>query len=207
LLPPLLLRGCHVDAILPHLLFEPILGHCPQIRPKARRLMRFIQLDKITQFEAGSQLTAVKCLSLAEEYLQDHFPHFPVMPGVLMLEAMFQSSLLLWHKTDDFKYGMIVLKEARNVKFQDFVQPGKKLTITSLLQSVDGDVATFRTEGMLEDRKAVSARLLLKRFNIADEGSDEYSDQQNRNYFKTWFHRLWEPPRKAILSPELQTQL
>lgn len=152
--------------------------------------MRFTQLDKITQFEAGSHLTAVKCLSMAEEYLQDHFPQFPVMPGVLMLEAMFQSSMLLWHKTDNFSYGMVVLKESRNVKFQDFVQPGKRLTITSSLQKVEENAATFKTEGILDDRKAVAARLTLERFNLADRGGDVATDNLNRRYFERWFDKL-----------------
>ena len=46
--------------------------------------MRFWLLDRICSFEAGKQLTAVKNVSLAEEYLADHFPEFPVLPGVFM---------------------------------------------------------------------------------------------------------------------------
>jgi 3-hydroxyacyl-[acyl-carrier-protein] dehydratase len=47
--------------------------------------MRFTLLDRILQLDPGSRIVAVKNLSLAEEYLADHFPRFPVMPGVLML--------------------------------------------------------------------------------------------------------------------------
>ena len=53
--------------------------------------MRFTLIDRITELKPGVSITAVKGLTLAEEYLQDHFPRFPVMPGVLMLEAMFQA--------------------------------------------------------------------------------------------------------------------
>ena len=137
-------------------------------------------------------------MSMAEEYLQDHFPHFPVMPGVLMLEAMFQSSMLLWHKSDKFEYGMIVLQQARNVKFQDFVQPGKRLTITSSMQSVDGDSAMFKTEGSLDDQKAVAARLTLERFNIADRGGDKSADDQNRRFFAQWFDKLAGPNQNGV---------
>ena len=50
--------------------------------------MRFVLIDRIQEIVPGQSLTAVKNLSLAEEYLADHFPGFPVMPGVLMLEGM-----------------------------------------------------------------------------------------------------------------------
>ena len=57
--------------------------------------MRFILVDRISELEAGRRIVAHKALSLAEEYLADHFPKFPVLPGVLMLEAMVQASAWL----------------------------------------------------------------------------------------------------------------
>ncbi|MBQ6157806.1 MAG: hypothetical protein IJJ20_02205 [Thermoguttaceae bacterium] len=50
--------------------------------------MHFSLIDKIDVLEPHKRIVATKSLSLAEEYLQDHFPKFPVMPGVLMIEAM-----------------------------------------------------------------------------------------------------------------------
>ncbi len=54
--------------------------------------MKFILIDRVVSFEAGSTLTAVKSVSLAEEYLADHFPIFPVLPGVLLLEGLVESA-------------------------------------------------------------------------------------------------------------------
>ena len=54
--------------------------------------MRFTLLDRIVEVEPGKSITAVKAVSLSEEYLADHFPRFPVLPGVFMLEAMTQAS-------------------------------------------------------------------------------------------------------------------
>ena len=64
--------------------------------------MRFTLVDRILELQAGQEITAVKNLSLAEEYLADHFPLFPVLPGVLMLEAMTQAGAWLgpgWYDT------------------------------------------------------------------------------------------------------------
>jgi hypothetical protein len=65
-------------------------------------------------------------VSLAEEYLADHFPTFPVLPGVMMLEAITQAAAWLLHRRSDFAKSMAVLKEARNVKYGTFVAPGRR---------------------------------------------------------------------------------
>ena len=79
--------------------------------------MRFCLIDKITEIKVGESISAIKNLSMAEEYLQDHFPGFPVIPGVLMLESMVQTSSWLMHQTTSFQYGTILLKQARALKF------------------------------------------------------------------------------------------
>ena len=74
--------------------------------------MRFSLVDRITELSEGKHITAIKVLTLAEEYLADHFPRFPVMPGVMMLEAMYQASAWLIRKSEDFAHTMVVLREA-----------------------------------------------------------------------------------------------
>ena len=54
--------------------------------------MRFILIDKVVSLEPGKEIKAVKSVSLAEEYLADHFPAFPVLPGVLLLEGLIESA-------------------------------------------------------------------------------------------------------------------
>jgi 3-hydroxymyristoyl/3-hydroxydecanoyl-(acyl carrier protein) dehydratase len=87
--------------------------------------MRFCQLNRITLLEPGVRIEATRTLRASEDYLRDHFPRFAVMPGVLMLEALFQASALLVRATEGYKSGLVLLQEAKNVKFADFVQPGK----------------------------------------------------------------------------------
>ncbi|MGA2173288.1 MAG: hypothetical protein ABSG82_09830 [Sedimentisphaerales bacterium] len=61
--------------------------------------MRFILIDKIVELEAGRRIKTVKCVTLAEEYLADHFPTFPVLPGVLLLEGLIESASWLVRAT------------------------------------------------------------------------------------------------------------
>ena len=93
--------------------------------------MRFTLIDRIVDFQPGVRLTAVKSLTMTEEYLADHFPNFPVMPGVLMLEAMTQAGAWLIRLSEDFAHSMVTLKEASNVKYGSFIEPGQTLTVTT----------------------------------------------------------------------------
>ncbi|HOF18642.1 MAG TPA: beta-hydroxyacyl-ACP dehydratase, partial [Phycisphaerae bacterium] len=64
--------------------------------------MKFHLVDKIESIEPGKRIVTTKALSLAEEYLADHFPAFPVLPGVMMLEALTQSAAWLTRVRQDF---------------------------------------------------------------------------------------------------------
>src|SRR5688572_381545 len=130
--------------------------------------MRFTLLDRIVQLDPGSRIVAVKNLSLAEEYLADHFPRFPVMPGVLMLEAMIQAGAWLIRAGEDFDHSVVVLREARNVKYGNFVQPGQTLTITAEVRSQDDRETKLEAQGAVDGVQTVSARLVLERYNLAD---------------------------------------
>lgn len=130
-------------------------------------LMR--QLDRITELKPGESLTAVKSLTLAEEYLQDHFPVFPVMPGALMLEAMYQAAAWLTRHDDDFAHSLVLLKEARNVKYSGFVRPGQTLQVTAELQSRDERTSKFKAKGTIDGELAVSAKIVVEHYSLADE--------------------------------------
>ncbi|HZZ70727.1 MAG TPA: 3-hydroxyacyl-ACP dehydratase FabZ family protein [Pirellulales bacterium] len=131
--------------------------------------MRFILLDQIVAVHPGQKIEAVKNLTVAEEYLADHFPLFPVMPGVLMLEAMTQAGAWLIRASENFAHSMVVLKEARNVKYADFVRPGQKLVVSAEMLSESAAEVTLKTQGTVDGRVSVSARLILTRYNQADQ--------------------------------------
>ena len=128
--------------------------------------MRFTLLDKITELEPGKKLVAVKNLSLAEEYLADHFPGFPVMPGVFMLEAMTQAAAWLIRGSEDFAHSMVTLKEARNVKYASFVEPGQTMVVTvesiGEMPGPEERTVKFKAQGQVGDVQTFSARLVLE---------------------------------------------
>lgn len=131
--------------------------------------MKFNLIDRITELVPGRRIQAVKALTVAEEYLSDHFPRFPVMPGVLMIEAMTQAAAWLVRKTEDFAHSMILLAEARNVTYKSFVAPGQTLEITLDAKEIGPTSSKFVGVGRRGDTEVVRAHLTLRHFNLADE--------------------------------------
>ena len=131
--------------------------------------MRFCLLDRICSLSPGAELTAVKNVSLAEEYLADHFPEFPVLPGVFMLEAATQAAAWLVRISDDYAHSMIVLEEAKSVKFTDFVTPGNTLRMRVEQLKREGKVVSFKFEGKVDERTCVTGRLSVECFNLAED--------------------------------------
>jgi 3-hydroxyacyl-[acyl-carrier-protein] dehydratase len=130
--------------------------------------MRFNLVDRIVEVLPGRSLRAVKNLTLGEEYLRDHFPTFPVMPGVLMLQTLVEAGAWLLRLSEDFRHSVIVLREARNVKYGTFMEPGRQMAVEVEMTSQDEATATFKGKGETNGATAVSARITLERYNLRD---------------------------------------
>ena len=130
--------------------------------------MRFVLIDRITELQPGQSLVAVKNLSLAEEYLADHFPGFPVMPGVLMLEALTQAGAWLIRDMEDFAHSVIVLKQARTIKYGSFVEPGRQLELRVELTEHGERESTFKGKGVIDGQVMVQGRITLTRYNLRE---------------------------------------
>ena len=130
--------------------------------------MKFNLIDKIEQL-TDERIVAVKYVSLAEEYLADHFPTFPVLPGVMMVEALTQAAAWLMYHRTNFAKSMAVLKEARNVKYGHFVAPGNFLRVEVELNKSTETGATFKATGNVGNKQALQARVELAYFNLADK--------------------------------------
>ena len=134
-----------------------------------RKSMRFILIDKVVLLESGKQIKAVKGVSLAEEYLADHFPTFPVLPGVFLLEGLIESASWLVREAENFAHSMILLEDARNIKYKSFLAPGSQIEYVVQAKTIEENVSSFTGFGISGGEQIVEGRLGLRHFNLADE--------------------------------------
>ena len=130
--------------------------------------MRFHLVDRILAVSLGRSIQVAKNLTLGEEYLADHFPTFPVMPGVLMLQTLVEAGAWLLRISNDFRHSVIVLREAKNVKYGHFMRPGLCMTATAEVVETNGSLVTLKGRGEAEGNQTVSARLVLEQYNLKD---------------------------------------
>jgi 3-hydroxyacyl-[acyl-carrier-protein] dehydratase len=166
--------------------------------------MRFSLIDRIVEIEPNVRITALKTLTMAEEYLADHFPHFPVMPGVLMLEAMTQAGAWLVRYNEDFSHSIVVLKDAANVKYGQFLEPGQTLLVTAEILKSGQNETKLKAHGMVDGRIIVSARLTLMQYNLADirpwyDWSDRQIIEGLRNQFVLLYQARVDSPAVSTM--------
>jgi 3-hydroxyacyl-[acyl-carrier-protein] dehydratase len=127
--------------------------------------MHFSLVDRVIE-QSADRIVTLKHVSSAEEYLQDHFPSYPVLPGVMMLEAMVQAARRLCDSGSE----PMVLGQVRALKYGAFVRPGATLRVDVTLHKKNDDgTFDFKGEGTLlepgatsEPPTAVSGRFLLR---------------------------------------------
>lgn len=133
--------------------------------------MRFELIDAVIEL-TPERVVALKHVTAAEEYLQDHFPTFPVLPGVMMVEAMTQAARRVLSARDP-ALARYVLGGVRALKFGAMVRPGDTLRVeATLTRQVEGGVYEFKcSAGVVRpggrapedaERAAATGKLLLR---------------------------------------------
>jgi 3-hydroxyacyl-[acyl-carrier-protein] dehydratase len=123
----------------------------------------FLLIDRITEFEEGKRIVAIKNVTINEPFFQGHFPHFAVMPGVLIVEAMAQAAAVLslksiGHKNDGKSvYYFVGIDGAR---FKRPVVPGDTLSIEVLQGRESRGMVKFTAVAKVGDKVASEAELL-----------------------------------------------
>ena len=122
----------------------------------------FLLLDRVTDYEAGASLTAVKNVTINESFFQGHFPQRPVMPGVLIVEAMAQAAALLALVSGaelerDQLYYLAGIDKAR---FRKTVVPGDQLVLEARLCAARRNLQRFACVAKTQERIVADAELL-----------------------------------------------
>lgn len=123
--------------------------------------MRFMLIDKVLE-QDEQRIVAIKNVTTAEEYLGDHFPGFPVLPGVMMLETLVQAARTLLRAVDGPPTaGHWVVREVRNLRYAAMVRPGQALKVEVTLRKRDDDGIEFQGLGTVDGQIAVQGRFRL----------------------------------------------
>jgi len=130
-----------------HIDIQEILGILPHRYP-------FLLIDRIVEFEPTKRLVAIKNVTINEPFFQGHFPGHPIMPGVLVVEAMAQAGgIIIMRETPDRDHKLVVFTGIERAKFRRPVTPGDQLRI-------EVDVLSFRPRaGRIEGKAYVDGKL------------------------------------------------
>ncbi|HEU5069706.1 MAG TPA: 3-hydroxyacyl-ACP dehydratase FabZ family protein [Verrucomicrobiae bacterium] len=136
--------------------------------------MRFILVDEILELVPGRRVRACKRIAPDEDYFADHFPGFPVVPGVLLTEMMGQAAakcLLV----EPGERGRPMLAQIKSASFRDWVRPGQTVTLLAEVRANRPQFATVACQAEVEGRPVAAAELLFS-FVAADQFDPHYRD-------------------------------
>ncbi|NOT02641.1 MAG: beta-hydroxyacyl-ACP dehydratase [Phycisphaerales bacterium] len=158
--------------------------------------MRWIWIDKFTEFVSGSHAVAVKNVTLAEEFLQDHFPGYPVMPPSLVIEGMAQTAGILVGEARGFRENVILAK-IREAQFSDYAVPGDRLSYHARMESITDAAAATVGEVLLNDRAIGQVNLMFS--HVGQSGAAMGLPSHNF-VFTEQFMRLFERFRDGVVA-------
>ena len=131
----------------------------------------FMLIDRITAFESGKALTAIKNVSMNEPQFTGHFPEFPVMPGVLIIEAMAQAcgvlAVLSQGSTKRRENEITLFAGLDNVRFKRQVIPGDRLQFEVELLASKRGIGKFQAQAFVAGELAVEAEIMCAKRKVA----------------------------------------
>jgi len=124
----------------------------------------FLLVDRVLELEANQRILAVKNVSINEPFFQGHFPGHPVMPGVLVLEALAQAGGLLTQlsaaSVDAGDEKLFYLVKIDNARFARMVVPGDQLMLEVKLKRVIRNMAMYECSASVDGKQVASADIL-----------------------------------------------
>lgn len=121
----------------------------------------FLLVDRVLQCQPGESITAIKNVSVNEPYFTGHFPGYPVMPGVLILESLAQTGLILGMRTVQAEQGTLVfLTGVDKARFRRQILPGDQMTLKVQLGKMRSRLWRFTGEVWVGDELACEAAMM-----------------------------------------------
>ncbi|MDX1803299.1 MAG: 3-hydroxyacyl-ACP dehydratase FabZ [Alcanivorax sp.] len=124
----------------------------------------FLLVDRVLNVEAGVHIEAIKNVTINEPFFNGHFPHDPIMPGVLIVEAMAQAAGILGFVTENKKPGdgyMYLLVGTDKARFKRQVVPGDRLHLHARFLTIKRNILKFSCEAKVDDKLVASAEMLV----------------------------------------------
>jgi 3-hydroxyacyl-[acyl-carrier-protein] dehydratase len=121
----------------------------------------FLLIDKVTYMEPGKKVIAYKNVTMNEYFFQGHFPAEPVMPGVLIIEALAQAGAVAILSQDNFKGKIAFFGGINKAKFRKKVVPGDVLKLEVEIIKIKGPAGFGKAIAYVEDKKAAEAEIMF----------------------------------------------
>jgi len=136
--------------------------HLPSVLSRVYYRYPVIFVDAVTEHEPGDRLVAFKNVTISEEFFQGHFPGYPVLPAVLMIEALTQAAgVLVLDRADAPPTARAALRGVNNAKFRRQVVPGDRLRLEVTLGRVRSRLGKVKALAYVDDQVVAEAELLL----------------------------------------------
>jgi 3-hydroxyacyl-[acyl-carrier-protein] dehydratase len=129
--------------------------------------MRFLLVDSIVELDPGRRATGIKNVTLSEDFLADHFPHRPIMPGMMIIESLVQLSDWVIRSGSNFERLGLACGFDR-IKFRKVVRPGDQLRLDVQVAAQNDATTTTQAKAYCLDRLVASADITLALHPIAD---------------------------------------
>lgn len=121
----------------------------------------FFLVDRVTECVVGKYAKGYKNLTMNEEFFQGHFPDFPVMPGVLQIEAMAQLAGCIFMTVEELKGKIMFFSGIDKARFKTPVKPGDRFDMEAEVVKVKFPLVKVHTRAFVDGKLAVEADLLL----------------------------------------------
>ena len=120
----------------------------------------FLLVDRIVEFEAGKMAKGIKNVTINEPFFQGHFPGHPIMPGVLLIEAMAQVGGILAFKSANVENKVVYFMGIDKARFRKPVMPGDRVELLLNVVKNRGDIWVFKGEAIVDAKLAAEAEIM-----------------------------------------------